>query len=215
MDGTIFKEESQLRFLLWCSLRGIVSPWQALQVAVRYGLYLCGLSRDARSLRRQGFRLFRGMTKTALDAFTKQFVAGFTARIRPGVFPLIHRHREQGHKPVLLTSAADVLAEKVAGLLGINHVIATALILKDGVYTGEIAEPSPWGAGKRILAERHCQSAGIDPRHCYVYTDHISDLPLMKLVGKPIAVNPDRVLRRVAQENKWKLVDLESAIKTG
>ena len=40
----------------------------------------------------------------------------------------------------------------------------------------------------------------------YAYSDSVTDLPMMELVGHPVAVNPDRPLLRVATEREWEVV---------
>ncbi|MFO1533560.1 MAG: HAD family hydrolase, partial [Thermoplasmatota archaeon] len=78
--------------------------------------------------------------------------------------------------------------------------------VRDGVYTGRPAGPLTYRDGKadavRALAERD----GIDLHESYAYSDSESDLPLLRLVGHPVAVNPDRALERVAREEGWRVI---------
>jgi len=104
----------------------------------------------------------------------------------------------------LIISSSPI--ETVAPLgehLGVDDVIATrAKLDADGRYTGQL-EFYAYGPHKADAIREMAVREGIDLAHSYAYSDSITDLPMLELVGNPVAVNPDRELTRVAREREW------------
>lgn len=138
--------------------------------------------------------------------------AWYAAEVRPWVFPAmaatVAAHRRAGHLPVILTSATRYLAEPLAADLGIEYVLVTQLVVRDGHFTGEAVRPVCYGPGKIYWAERFAEAHGVDLRQSYFYTDSITDLPVLERVGRPRVVNPDPRLRRAAARRGWPVVRL-------
>ncbi|NOZ29639.1 MAG: HAD family hydrolase [Chloroflexi bacterium] len=119
----------------------------------------------------------------------------------------IERHRAEGHRVAIVTAATPYAAGPVAAHLGLGgDVLATRLEVRDGRFTGRIVEPACYGVGKVYWAERYAAERGVDLSQSYFYTDSARDLPLLERVGHPVAVNPDRRLRRIARERGWPIV---------
>ncbi len=100
----------------------------------------------------------------------------------------------------------------LAAYLQVDDAIATRAKVDDrGRYTGEL-EFSSHGANKVLamadLAERH----DLDLEGSWAYSDSVTDLPMLEAVGHPVAVNPDRALRRVADERGWEVLDFTLAV---
>jgi len=119
----------------------------------------------------------------------------------------ITRHRAEGHHVAIVTASTPYAAGPVAAHLGLdNHFLATRLEVYDGRFSGRLVEPACYGAGKVYWAEQYAATHGLDLSQSYFYTDSISDLPLLERVGHPVAVNPDRHLRNLAQARGWPIV---------
>ncbi len=139
---------------------------------------------------------------------------GWYARmVRPYLFPAmmatVAAHRRACHVPAILTSATRYLAEPIAADLGIEHLLVTQLVVRDGRFTGEAVRPVCYGEGKTYWAERFAAAQGLDLRRSYFYTDSITDLPLLERVGEPRIVNPDPRLGRVATRRGWSVLRLK------
>ena len=131
----------------------------------------------------------------------------YTREVRAFIVPTmaaaVRAHRRAGHVTALLTSATRYLAEPLAADLGVEHVIVTQLVVRDGVFTGEAVRPVCYGKGKTYWAERFADENGVDLARSYFYTDSVTDLPVLERVGEPRVVNPDPRLRREALRRGW------------
>jgi len=134
----------------------------------------------------------------------------FAACVRPAISaPMavkVAEHRRDGHVVAILSSATNYVAEPLGRELEIEHLLVNRLLLADGRLTGDAPRPLCYGAGKRYWAEQFAQAEDIDLGRSYFYSDSISDLPVLTLVGHPRAVNPDRLLRRHATQHGWPIM---------
>jgi HAD superfamily hydrolase (TIGR01490 family) len=115
---------------------------------------------------------------------------------------LIEQHRAAGDQVVIVSSSGAEIVEPIGEMVGADEVIATRMVVRDGRYTGEV-EFYAYGTHKvdaiRDLAARR----GWDLACCHAYSDSITDAPMLAAVGHPVAVNPDRALRRLATARDW------------
>ena len=110
-----------------------------------------------------------------------------------------------GRKTVIISSSPIETVEPLGEHLGVDDVIATrARLDAQGRYTGEL-EFYAYGPHKADAIREMAVREGIDLAHSYAYSDSITDLPMLELVGNPVAVNPDRELTRVARERDWEM----------
>jgi phosphoserine phosphatase len=91
-------------------------------------------------------------------------------------------------------------------------VIATKAKIKDGKYTGEL-EFYCYGEGKAEMIGKVAAEQMLDLTGSYAYSDSITDLPMLEAVGHPVAVNPDRELRREAERRGWKIRDFRRPVR--
>ncbi len=112
-------------------------------------------------------------------------------------------HRERGHIPVICSASSQFSVLPVANHLDIKHAIYTDWLAEDGELTGLVREPITYGVGKVYWTERWAAEHNVDLSQSYFYSDHLSDVPLLEMVGHPVAVNPTRQLTRYALEREW------------
>ena len=118
---------------------------------------------------------------------------------------LIDEHHRAGRKTVIISSSPVETVEPIGEYLGVDDVVATrARVDVDGRYTGEL-EFYAYAAHKADAIREMAVKEGIDLAASYAYSDSITDLPMLELVGNPVAVNPDRELARVAREREWEI----------
>jgi phosphoserine phosphatase len=85
--------------------------------------------------------------------------------------------------------------------------------IADGVYTGELAAPFCYGEGKAEAIKAVAEAEGYDLARSYAYTDSAGDLPMLEIVGHPVAVNPDRALEAIAYHRGWPIVEFSRTRK--
>jgi putative phosphoserine phosphatase/1-acylglycerol-3-phosphate O-acyltransferase len=129
----------------------------------------------------------------------------FERRIKPIIYlegrQLIDAHKRLGHEPVIVTSATRYQALPIARELGVEQIYCTELEVADGLITGRVTPC--YGPGKKQAAELHTTFREADLKDAYFYTDSCEDLPLLEVVGCPVAVNAKSSLSRMAGERGW------------
>lgn len=133
--------------------------------------------------------------------------------LRPAALALIERHRRAGETLVLVTATHEFVTRPIAQRLGIPHLIATELARDaQGWFTGEIAGTPALGPGKvsRLQQWLEAQGLGWADVDATFYSDSRNDIPLLEKVQRPVATNPDTVLRAHAQARGWPILELFS-----
>ena len=152
-----------------------------------------------------------------LDSIAGQRVVDL-ARMGPdvlaGILPLLYRevldeayaHQDAGRRAYIVTAASQELADVLAHVLVLDGGLGMKSEVRDGVYTGRAAGPFTYREGKAEAIRQLAVREGIDLSESYAYSDSESDLPMMRAVGHPVAVNPDRALEREAREQGWRIM---------
>lgn len=152
----------------------------------------------------------RGREEASLEADCRAwYESDLRGFMYPGMRAAVAAHRAAGHVPVLLTSITKYLALPIAAEVGAPHILVSELEVQDGVFTGHVVRPVCYGRGKVHWATQFSLTHGVDLGRSYFYTDSITDLPVMELVGRPRAVNPDPRLAREARRRGWPVVRVE------
>jgi HAD superfamily hydrolase (TIGR01490 family) len=115
---------------------------------------------------------------------------------------LMHDHRAAGRLVCIVSSSPEEIVEPLARMLRVDRYIATKPTIVDGKYTGDL-EFYAYGPHKADAIRRLADEAGLDLAGCFAYSDSATDLPMLEAVGNPVAVNPDKALRRIALEKGW------------
>jgi HAD superfamily hydrolase (TIGR01490 family) len=130
--------------------------------------------------------------------------------IEPAVYreaiALIDEHHAAGRDVVIVSASGAELVEPIAGMLGADDVIATRMVVEDGRYTGEVAFYA-YGDHKAAAIRGLAAARGYRLEDSYAYSDSATDIPMLAAVGHPVAVNPDRALRREAATRGWPVLD--------
>lgn len=124
----------------------------------------------------------------------------------PEMKAVLRRHRELGHKLVIITSATRFQVQPIADYLGIDEVLCTEMEEQDGVYTGKLNGTPCYGDNKLKLARALCRQHKLSLGNCYFYSNGFEDLPLLEKVGNPVAVNADKKLTSRAEREGWTIL---------
>ncbi len=126
---------------------------------------------------------------------------------------LITAHRAKGDRIWLVSSAPEEIVEPLAAMLGVDGAVASrAEIDEEGRYTGKI-DFYAQGEGKAIAIRELAASHHLDLEGSSAYSDSITDLPMLELVGHPFAVNPDRALAREAKTRGWEVLTFANPVR--
>jgi HAD superfamily hydrolase (TIGR01490 family) len=150
-----------------------------------------------------------GQNMETLAQWHQEFMASHIVPMRlPKADALLEKHQQQGDHLLIITATNRFITQPIADWLGINELIATEPEIVDGYYTGQMTGTPSYQEGKvsrlkEWLATRRDVLAG-----SYFYSDSHNDLPLLKIVDHPIAVDPDDTLRNKALEQGWPVISL-------
>lgn len=157
-----------------------------------------------RKFRESALRITRGWDHEAVGALVRTTL---TDVIDPIVYDealeLIRQHRADGRLVYIVSASPEEIVIPLAAYLGADGAIASrARLDADGNYTGEV-EFYAYGPFKAEAIEQVARERGIDLSRSYAYSDSATDEPMLRCVGHPFAVNPDRELARLAVAEDW------------
>jgi HAD superfamily hydrolase (TIGR01490 family) len=173
---------------------------------------LRGASHDAvKRAAEDGLMILRGFSPEEM----RELVVGAMEKVlRPLVYSeslkLVEQHRGRGEPVYIVSATLQEIVETIADDLGFDGALGTVCEVKDGVYTGKAVRAlhaDAKGTCVRELAARE----GYDLAASTAYSDSHTDLPFLETVGHPVAVNPDRALRRIAAERSWPVLEFRGS----
>jgi HAD superfamily hydrolase (TIGR01490 family) len=124
---------------------------------------------------------------------------------------LIADHKLCGRDVVVVSASGEEIVAPIARALGATHAMATRMVVENGKYTGEVAFYC-YGEDKAAAVRELAAHEGYALEHCYAYSDSITDLPMLGAVGNPVAVNPDRALRKEAAARDWAVLSFSKPV---
>ena len=131
-------------------------------------------------------------------------------RIWSGTRALAQSHLDAGQRVWLVTATPVELARVIGQRLGLTGALGTVAEAADGVYTGRLVGDLLHGPAKAEAVRALARREGLDLSRCTAYSDSVNDLPLLSLVGHPVAINPDSALRAHALEHGWPIKDFRT-----
>ena len=144
-----------------------------------------------------------------LHAWRDQFIE---EKIRPILLPsamaLLDAHRKLGHTLLIITATNRFVTQPIASLYGIDHLIATAPELKEGRYSGGYEGIPCFREGKVVRLDHWLATEAASLQGSWFYSDSHNDLPMLRKVDHPVAVDPDETLQITAEEEGWPVISL-------
>lgn len=134
-------------------------------------------------------------------------------RIWSGTQALARLHLDAGERVWLVTATPVELATIIARRLDLTGALGTVAEARDGVYTGRLVGDVLHGEAKAAAVRALAAREGLDLDRCVAYSDSINDLPMLSLVGRAVAVNPDSALRAEAKRQGWEIRDFRTGRK--
>jgi HAD superfamily hydrolase (TIGR01490 family) len=131
-------------------------------------------------------------------------------RIWPGTRAIAQLHLDAGQQVWLVTAAPVEMAGIIASRLGLTGALGTTAEHEGGVYTGRLVGEMLHGAAKADAVRDLALEHGLDLDRSFAYSDSYNDLPMLSLVGHPCAINPDRRLAALAEDQDWQVRDFRT-----
>jgi HAD superfamily hydrolase (TIGR01490 family) len=210
LDGTLIPGSANIPLAKAAFKAGFVKKRElAVDLARNLSFMLIGASDDrSAEVRDRILRGVSGRPASEIEALADDFLDDLVATINPAVQVLLDEHRAAGHDLVLVSASPTEIVQRFALASGMDYGRGTTAERDaDGRYTGKLAGPFCYKEGKgevlRTLAAEH----GYDMSQSFAYSDSISDEPMMRAVGNPVAVNPDHDLRVMALKGGWTIVE--------
>ena len=212
LDRTLVAGSSSFEFGRAAYRAGMISRRQILSDTVeniRFRLHGSTDDSTERVITRIGEWL-AGTRRAELARLSPEALAGILPRVYPKMLELAYEHQDAGRLVYIATAAGSDLAETLAYVLQFDGGIGTRLEVIDGRYTGKLAGPFTYREGKAKAIREIAEAEGIDLAESYAYSDSESDLPMLRMVGHPVVVNPDRELAEVAAAEGWEVIRFET-----
>ena len=211
LDRTLMAGSSAFQFGRASYEAGLLSRRQLARDAwanVRFRLQ--GSTDEATdALRERIFASIAGVRVVDLQRLGPRVLAGILPRVYPQMLEVAYRHQDEGRRAYIVTAASQELAELLAGVLLFDGGIGARSEIVDGRYTGRPEGPFTYREGKATAIRELAEREGIDLAASYAYSDSESDLPMLRAVGHPVAVNPDGPLERAARAEGWEVMRFE------
>lgn len=149
----------------------------------------------------------RGETPEAVRQWAREFGRVFLRKAVPdGLREKILGLKQDGCRVVLLSGSLQVLVDELKDRLGAEILIGGELETAGGRLTGRKTGTHPYGRKKVEALFGRIDPGAVDWERSWALADRISDLPVLELVGHPVAVHPDRRLRRLARKRGWETI---------
>jgi HAD superfamily hydrolase (TIGR01490 family) len=212
LDKTLMAGSSGMQFARVATRQGIVGRRQLARWGFEHLRYRLRGTTDERTAEvlRVARELISGVPARTIARMGPEVMAAILPRVYPQMLDEVYEHQDAGRQTLIVSAAGHDVVESLAAVLGMDGGIGTRYeVDAAGDFTGRLDGPFVYGPGKveamRGYAERH----GIDLEESFAYSDSLSDLPMLRAVGNPVAVNPDPPLAAIAKEEQWRTMRFE------
>ena len=208
LDETLIREQSQKLLVSYLFKKHKINFLFLIYIYLWFLFYKLHLIKDVIKIRKRAFLICKRWRVEDTNVLLRDFV---NTIILPNIYNEalreINNHKKNNAIIVLLSSSLLPLVEIIKESLNLDYVIATSLEVSGDIYTGKIEKNVIYGREKTVAAKKFIENHNFTLNNSYAYTDHFSDLDLLKLVDHPIIVNPDKKLFKVAIINNWPVIN--------
>lgn len=211
LDRTLMAGSSGLHWARAARSSGLVSRRKMAHYAYRNVKFRLRGSTDAETdaVRTEVAALLAGVRVRDLQRLAPKVLAGVLPRLYPQMLAVAYEHQDAGRPVYIVTAASQDLAAVIAQIVGFDGALGARYEVVDGVYTGQDAGIFTYRDGKPLAMRELAAAEGIDLGASWAYSDSESDLPMLRAVGHPVAVNPDPELARIARDEGWDILRFE------
>jgi len=216
LDKTIIAKSSVLAFGRPLYREGLLSRRAIVRSAYAQVVFMLVGADEQKmeKLRKAMLDMIRGWNQHEVAGIVRETLDEVvTPIIFSEALDLIEQHQAQGRSVVIVSSAPEEVVRPLGEFLGVDDVIATrADVDAGGNYTGEMAFYG-YGPHKADAIRALASREGVDLASSYAYSDSITDEPMLRVVGNPVVVNPDRDLARLARDEEWPILRFERPVR--
>ncbi len=206
LDHTILRGNSATCLVEESRQRGVMNQKQYRHALYLSIIYKLNLGNPAKMINRM-LSWLKGLPEESIKKLCREvFHDSLVNTIRPEILATLEVHRKQNGAVVLLSSASSPICEPVSKHLGLDDVICTHLSSDNGILNGTTDGKLVYGMEKKHRLLSYCQTHGYDPNDAFYYGDSYTDHHVMKAVGNPVAVSPDRRLLKIATRRNWPIL---------
>jgi HAD-superfamily subfamily IB hydrolase, TIGR01490 len=212
LDKTLMAGSSGMHFARVASRHGIVNRRQLARWGRDHLRYrLRGASdEETKEVLQVARELITGVPVVEIDRMGAEVLASILPRIYPQMLDELYSHQDADRPTFIVSAAGNDLVSALARVLGADAGIGTRYeVDAEGRFTGRLDGPFVYREGKVDAMRRFADQHGIDLDASYAYSDSASDLPMLRAVGHPVAVNPDAELAAVAAQEGWDVMRFE------
>jgi HAD superfamily hydrolase (TIGR01490 family) len=212
LDKTLMAGSSAMQFARVATRQGIIGRRQLASWGVEHLRYRLRGTTDERTgeVLRVARELIRGVPEKTIARMEPEVMAAILPRVFPQMIDEVHAHQDAGRPAFIVSAAGNGIVESLARVLGMEGGIGTRYEVDDaGDFTGRFDGPFVYGPGKVEAMESFAALHEIDLDASYAYSDSLSDLPMLRAVGNPVAVNPDPPLAEIARAEGWQTMRFE------
>jgi len=211
LDKTLMAGSSGVFFAKAAYETGMISRSRlALDLYENIRFRLLGSTDDrADEVRKRVGAMIEGVRVRDLQRLTPRVLAGVLPRLYPEMLQRAYDHQDAGLPVYILTAASQEMADLLAHVLVFDGGLGSRSEIVDGRYTGRPAGPFNYREGKVQSMLEVSARDGVDLAASYAYSDSESDLPMLRAVGHAVVVNPDAMLRRIAEQEGWEIIELD------
>jgi HAD superfamily hydrolase (TIGR01490 family) len=212
LDRTLMQGSSAFQFGRAAYHAGLISRKQLISDGwANLRFRLRGASDESsHALRDRISKALEGVRVRDMERLGAPVLAGVLPRVYPQVLAIAHEHQDAGREAFITTAASQELADILAQVLALDGGLGSQFSsVEDGVYTGDPTGLFIYGPDKAKAIEQLARERGFDLAASYAYSDSASDLPMLRLVGHPVVVNPDRELLGVAKQEGWQVLRID------
>lgn len=155
----------------------------------------------------------KGVEVTTLAALADEIIPRLMHDVRREARGLIDLHADAGRDTYIVSASPIEIVSRFAEAMEMTGGLGTVAEIRDGVYTGDLAQPFCYGEGKAHALNLIADEMGYNLEASYAYTDSAGDMPMLNAVGHPVAVNPDKALETVAYHRGWPIVEFSRTKK--
>jgi HAD superfamily hydrolase (TIGR01490 family) len=211
LDKTLMAGSSGVFFARAAYETGMISRRRLVRdVYENVRFRLLGSTDDrADDVRKRVGEMIAGVRVRDLERLSPRVLAGVLPRLYPQMLERAYAHQDAGLPVYILTAASQEMADLLARVLVFDGGLGSRSEIVDGRYTGRPAGPFNYREGKVLSMQELAEREGIALESSYAYSDSESDLPMLRAVGHAVVVNPDAMLRRIAAEEGWEVIELD------